>query len=556
MTVVPPPSPADLTEASHRSAMQLYGIYEISKILSGVGSLTEIFATTVSVLQSFLDMNHAFIALLDHNGDPELLATNARDNAAARAYFDSLPEKVIGQIMVTEIPVVVENVAVDTTFVWNSDHWRRSDGNVFMMGVPIRDRDRPIGVLTFDRTWTEHPPRDNDEDLRFLKMVANLVGQTVRLHRLVARDREHLLEDQRRLAHQRALASPEQAASAAQSIIGDSPALREVLEKLRRVACSESPVLLRGESGTGKELFAQALHDLSRRRKKPIVKLNCAALPESVLESELFGHEKGAFTGALTQRKGRFEQADGGTLFLDEIGEISPTFQAKLLRVLQEGEFERVGGNRTLKVDVRLVTATNRNLEAAVAEGSFRADLYYRIAVVPLFLPPLRERREDIPVLAGHFLSRFNVENGVSLGLSSSGVDVLKGCPFPGNIRELESCVRRTAVMASGPLLEARDFACHDDGCLASMLWRGGAPGGRIVSPASPPSSAPASVPPPVVERGPEGGLPEGRLDRQGLVDVMERSGWVQAKAARMLGLTPRQIGYALRRWGIEIRKF
>lgn len=566
MIVVSDSTALGQSNAQPRSAMQLYGIYEISKILSGIGSLDDILATTLSVLQSFLDMNHAFIALLNACGNPELLVTNARDNAAAQAYFDRLPEKAIGQIMVTEIPVLVDNVSVDTTFAWDHAHWQHADGNVFFMGVPIRDRDRPIGVLTFDRTWSEHPPRDNDEDLRFLKMVANLVGQTVRLHRLVARDRERLLEDQRRLAHQREMASPEQARAAARPIIGNSMALRGVLEKLRRVACSDSPVLLRGESGTGKELFAQALHDLSRRRNKPIIKLNCAALPESVLESELFGHEKGAFTGALMLRKGRFELADGGTLFLDEIGEISPTFQAKLLRVLQEGEFERVGGNRTLKVNVRLVTATNRNLEAAVAEGSFRADLYYRIAVVPLFLPPLRERRSDIPLLAQHFLNRFNEENGLSLELSTSGVGVLQECPFPGNIRELESCIRRTAVMARGSLMEARDFACHDDGCLAAMLWRGISHDGRPPPPASPPPTSSAAVadasPPAPSPAAPsavpsaEARLAEGRLDRQALVEAMERTGWVQAKAARLLGLTPRQIGYALRKWHIEVRKF
>ena len=182
---------------------------------------------------------------------------------------------------------------------------------------------------------------------------------------------------------------------------------------------------LRGESGTGKELFARAIHDLSPRKAKPFVKLNCAALPESVLESELFGHEKGSFTGAVGQRAGRFELANGGTLLLDEIGEISASFQAKLLRILQEGEFERVGGTKTLKVDVRLVCATNKNLEEAVAKGEFRADLYYRINVVPIFLPPLRERPGDIPHLARAFVQRFNAENGRKMSISQSGLDVL-----------------------------------------------------------------------------------------------------------------------------------
>ncbi len=282
-------------------------------------------------------------------------------------------------------------------------------------------------------------------------MVANLIGQTVRLHRMVIRDRERILDDQRRMEKERELHAPQPDGhrTAASAIIGESPVLRAVMDKVRLVARSNAPVLLRGESGTGKELFAQALHESSPRRDKPFVKLNCAALPESVLESELFGHEKGSFTGAIAQRKGRFELADGGTLFLDEIGEISGSFQAKLLRVLQEGEFERVGGTRTLKVDVRMVSATNRNLEDAVAKGTFRADLYYRLAVVPIALPPLRERPGDIPLLAQEFLRRFNADNKTRVALAPSAMPVLQSCYFPGNVRELENCIRRTATLTA-----------------------------------------------------------------------------------------------------------
>jgi Nif-specific regulatory protein len=305
--------------------------------------------------------------------------------------------------------------------------------------------------------------------------------------------------------------------------------------------------------------------------------LNCAALPESVLESELFGHEKGAFTGAIAQRKGRFELADGGTLFLDEIGDISGAFQAKLLRVLQEGEFERVGGSRTLKVDVRLVAATNRNLEAAVASGEFRADLYYRISVVPIMLAPLRQRREDIPLLAGEFLSRFNDEHGGSLTLSNNALEVLRSCDFPGNVRELESCVRRTAAFTQGSQIVAGDFACRSGSCLSSVLGKTivGKPngGGYVPLPlaaAAPPRSR--VMPPPADSNGTqfdsavpsavvaleESATPPGDdlADRERLVQAMETAGWVQAKAARILGLTPRQMGYALRKHQIDIKKF
>jgi Nif-specific regulatory protein len=354
-------------------------------------------------------------------------------------------------------------------------------------------------------------------------------------------------------------------------IVGRSEAIRSVLDKVRVVARSHLPVLLRGESGTGKELFAQAIHDLSPRKDGPCVKLNCAALPETVLESELFGHEKGAFTGAVAQRKGRFEMADHGTLFLDEIGEISPAFQAKLLRVLQEGEFERVGGTRTLKVDVRLIAATNRNLEAAVTAGTFRADLYYRISVVPIALPPLRERRDDIAPLAIEFLGTFNHTNGTTLTLTSEALKVLSGCEFPGNVRELESCIRRTAAFAQGAMIVADDFACRNDSCLSSLLWK---PEKQATRPGYVPLPVAMAVPRGKPARANSGGdfpLDEPPLpgreespamgsndheERAQLVDAMERAGWVQAKAARLLGLTPRQMGYALRKHDIEIKRF
>jgi Nif-specific regulatory protein len=397
-------------------------------------------------------------------------------------------------------------------------------------------------------------------------MVANLLGQTVRLQQLVARDRERLLQDRNRL--QKALGTNELSRGSAEmnvdGIVGESAALRSVLQKIRVVARSQTTVLLRGESGTGKELFARALHDLSPRREQAFVTLNCAALPETVLESELFGHEKGAFTGAATQRKGRFELADKGTLFLDEIGEISASFQAKLLRVLQLGEFERVGGTSTLKVDVRVVAATNRNLEQAVAAGEFRADLYYRISVVPILLPPLRERTSDIPLLAREFLERFNRENATNLQLTDAAMAVLTACWFPGNVRELENCVRRTATLAGGSDITASDFACRNDECLSAMLWK------------QSPSAQSGGFVPLQIGRGPSRALSpqssavadsessadavlagdDPRTERERLVDVMESVGWVQAKAARVLGLTPRQVGYALRKHEIAIKKF
>jgi transcriptional regulator with PAS, ATPase and Fis domain len=235
--------------------------------------------------------------------------------------------------------------------------------------------------------------------------------------------------------------------------------MKELFDLLPVVAQSKSTVLIEGESGTGKELVAHAIHENSSRREGPFIKVNCAALSEGVLESELFGHVRGAFTGAVSSKPGRFEMASGGTLFLDEIGEISAAMQVKLLRVLQEEEFERVGGTKTLKVDVRVIAATNRDLKKAIEEGSFRKDLYYRLRVVPLSLPPLRERREDIPLLVSAFLARYNAEFGKNLeGVTQSALDVLLNHSYPGNIRELQNIMEHAVLLSSGRMLDVKDL--------------------------------------------------------------------------------------------------
>ena len=362
--------------------------------------------------------------------------------------------------------------------------------------------------------------------------------------------------------------------------------MRSLFTNIESAARSNATVLLRGETGTGKEVFAQAIHDCSPRAKNAFVKVNCAALPESMIESELFGHEKGSFTGAVSERKGRFELAHRGTLFLDEIGEISPAFQAKLLRVLQEGEFERVGGAKTLKVDTRIVCATNRNLEDAVANGQFRADLYYRINVVTLILPPLRDRPDDIPDLARALLQRFSLENNRRLSFSQDAIATLTNCKFPGNVRELENCVRRTATLAPDATIVGEDFDCHRGMCLSARLWKGqpkslagvnapeelSAPVAAAAAALPDPRNAPAVVQPAnpssiiddtvSADWAPSCPLPTAPfvthpvlVERQKLVDAMERSGWVQAKAGRLLGLSPRQVGYALHRHGVEVKR-
>ncbi len=313
-------------------------------------------------------------------------------------------------------------------------------------------------------------------------------------------------------------------------IVGSSPALHQVLTVVRKVAKSNSTILIRGETGTGKELIAGALHHNSLRASRNFVKVNCAALQENLLESELFGHEKGAFTSADRQRIGRFEQADGGSLFLDEIGDMSASTQAKILRVLQEHEFERLGGTRTIKVDVRLVAATNRDLPTMVADGEFREDLYYRLNVVTIEMPPLRERKEDILALASWFIRRFGSELKKKLdGADTEAQKLLVRYNWPGNIRELENAIERAALLAEGNVIRAEDLRLGD------FSTMGG-----------------AKDPAPVVKIPPSGIALE-EVERQALLEALRMSNWVQKDAAELLAISPRVMNYKIKTLGIEL---
>ena len=313
-------------------------------------------------------------------------------------------------------------------------------------------------------------------------------------------------------------------------IVGASGALNSVLEIVKKVARSNTTVLIRGETGTGKELIAGAIHHNSHRAGRNFVKVNCAALQENLLESELFGHEKGAFTGADKQRVGRFEQADGGTLFLDEIGDMSPNTQAKILRVLQEHEFERLGGTRTLRVDVRLIAATNRNLSAMVAGGQFREDLYYRLNVVAVDMPPLRDRKDDIPDLATFFQRRFAGELKKKVdGIQPDALKLLMRYNWPGNIRELENAIERAMLLTEGPFIQATDLRLGE------------------LAP-----STPSGEPQPAV-RIPPTGIALEEVERQAVVEALRMSNWVQKDAAELLSISPRVMNYKIKTLGIEI---
>jgi Nif-specific regulatory protein len=311
-------------------------------------------------------------------------------------------------------------------------------------------------------------------------------------------------------------------------IISASRRMQEALNLVGRVAPSQATVLILGESGTGKELFARAIHYASPRAEKPLVKVNCAALPENLLESELFGHEKGAFTGAVARRIGRFEQADQGSIFLDEIGDLSPALQAKLLRVLQEKEIERVGSNQTLKIDVRMIAATNRNLEEAIRKGTFREDLYYRLNVVTISLPPLRERKEDIPILIDYFMKKYSEENRKEIrSLSRESRDLLLKYDYPGNVRELENIVERAVVLCRGEMITSQDLPLNLRESKTETALN---------------QARQAHTLPETVET----------VERQLILGALERSGGIQTRAAEELGINERVLRYKMKKYKIS----
>jgi DNA-binding NtrC family response regulator len=314
-----------------------------------------------------------------------------------------------------------------------------------------------------------------------------------------------------------------------ENIVGESPQMREVFRTIEKVARSNATVLVLGETGVGKELVAEALHRNSSRADRPFVKMNCAALHESLLESELFGHERGAFTGADRQRTGRFELANEGTLFLDEIGNMTPSTQTKVLRVLQEREFERLGGSRTVKVDVRLVAATNKDLEEAIKHGEFREDLYYRLNVVSVNVPPLRERKEDIVPLASHFIDRFAKELKKDVrGLEPAAVRALKRHTWPGNIRELENTIERAVLMAESRFLQEDDL---------NLGASGRSPADNVAS---------------LNLRLPPTGIALDELERQAILEALRISNWVQKDAAKFLGISSRVMNYKVAKYEIK----
>ncbi len=502
---------------------QLGALFAVSCVLSRSLDLQCTLSEVLEVLHENGRLSKGMVTLVDdESGDLLVTALQAGDRATFESVRYQPGEGVLGRILAENQPWIVARVEDEPRFLGRLGIYQP---NLPFIGVPIR-----IGESGAIGVFAAQPP-DCDQHLeahaRFLEMVANLIGQTVRLSRMVEAEQRELREERDTLRRQ------VKGAHGFHNIIGHTDSMELVFEQIRQVARWNTTVLIRGESGTGKELIANAIHYNSRRSGQSFVKLNCAALPDNLLESELFGHEKGAFTGAVSLRKGRFEQADGGTLFLDEVGEISATFQAKLLRVLQEGEFERVGGTRTLKVDVRIIAATNSALETAVQAGEFREDLYYRLNVMPIYLPALRERIEDVPDLARFLVDKISQSQGRQLHITDSALRVLMRHHWPGNVRELANCLERAAVMSKAGTIDRE-----------AINMAGLRPETAETDTAVPP-------PPPKVD------LNDPHLDeRERVIAALEEAGWVQAKAARLLNMTPRQIAYRIQVLNIKLRRF
>lgn len=490
----------------------LSAFLEVSRVLNSSFDLEKNLFRTMRILGDFLEMERGSVFLVDYNTrELKIVAAHGLTKEQIERGKYRIGEGIVGRVLEKGFPVVILNVGEEPLFL-NKTGSRIEKNGISFLCVPIKFKGEPIGVLSADRIFKDSAITV-DEDIRVLEIVASIIAQYVilwRHYRESEQERENL-----KLELRGRYSLP--------NIIGSSDKMQEVFEAVHRVAHSRATVILYGESGTGKELIAKSIHYMSPRAKWPFVKFNCASIPEGLLESELFGHEKGAFTGAITTRKGRFELANGGTILLDEIGDLSINLQPKILRVLQEREFERVGGDKIIKVDVRLIAATSRNLEELVSKGKFREDLYYRLNVVPIFLPPLRERREDIPLLIGHFVRRFNEENKKNVSISPEAIRVLIDYNWPGNIRELENTIERLVVMSTRNTIKPSDLPIN------------------LKLP------APKNI---LQKESLKTGIKE--IEKSMILDALEKNGWVQAKAARLLGLTPRQIGYKIKKYNLQ----
>jgi len=519
-----------------RDIRELTALYEISRAISSSLNLNDVLTQIMQILHDKMGMERGTLTLLDPKTKELSIEVGfGLEKEAIRRGRYMIGEGITGRVVAANKPMVVPNVGEDPLFLDRT----RSRGdlkNIAFICVPIQLDAKAIGAISVDRLFRED--MSFDEDVRLLTIIASMTTQAVRIHEMVAEEKKVLQRENTLLKQElKKVFHPT-------NIVGDSKRMSDVYATIELVSRTTATVILRGESGTGKELVAHAVHYHSERADGPFIKISCAALPETLLESELFGYEKGACTGATMNKLGRFELAHGGTLFLDEIGDISASTQVKLLRVLQEKEFERIGGTNTIRVNIRLITATNKDLEKEVREGRFREDLYYRLNVVPLFLPPLRERREDIPMLVKHFLEKISQEHKKNVSyISDDAMNYLMSYAWPGNVRELQNAVERAVVM------------CQSDTLTANLLPIPGEKGFPSLASFKPPVHASQLEDEETEAEGVSvpGSLPDRveTLEKTTISKILAQTENNQRKAAKLLGLTERMLGYKIKKYGL-----
>jgi Nif-specific regulatory protein len=505
---------------SEVSELQL--LFEISQLLDQSMDIRDVVNPVIKAIGKYTGMVRGSITLL--NRDTGLLVTEASHGLSTKQEKlgqYTLGEGITGKVVRTGRPVAVPKVSEEPLFL-NRTKSRENlnKDEISFICVPIKVDNEVIGTLSADKLFDDKISLD--EDVRLLSIIASMVAQAVRLRQEIEQHQQQLIEENTRLQEElRDRFRPS-------NIVGRANVMQNVYDMIAQVASSDTTVLIRGESGVGKELVAHSIHYNSLRATKPYVKVNCAALPETLIESELFGHEKGAFTGATTQRKGRFELANGGTIFLDEIGDLSPHTQIRLLRVLQEKEFERVGGTQTIRVDVRVIAATNRNLEELIETEEFRQDLFYRLSVFPIHIPPLRERKSDILELANYFLEKYSKQsNKKILRISTPAIDMLTRYHWPGNVRELENCVERAILLSQDGVLHGHHL---------------------------PPTLQTAEASNTVMK----GTLEEtvDRVEKEMIIEALKNVRGNKRKAAKVLGITERIMGLRVEKHHINPRDY
>jgi len=505
--------------AAARTLTELELLYRISCLLDESLDLREVVHPVIEALARHMDMKYATLTLLNRKtGEIAIEAAHGLSPQQARKGRYRLGEGVTGRVVLTGEPAIIPRTSESREFLDRTGRGKRAETSFIC--VPITVGQKVVGALSVD----EHSKPESvlQEDVRLLEIVASMIAQAVKLRQAAQEEQDRLEAENARLRTElKARFRPA-------NIVGNSREMQQVYDQIAQVARSQSTVLIVGETGTGKELVAHAIHYNSDRADRPFIRVHAAALPESIIESELFGHERGAFTGAVGERKGRFELADGGTLFLDEIGEMTPALQIKLLRVLQEREFERVGGTKTIRVNVRVLAATNRDLMPLVKAGRFREDLYYRLHVFPIYVPPLRKRAADVVLLADYFLEKYAKETGRQVRrLSSAAIDMLMSYHWPGNVRELENTMERAVLVAGGDVI----YPHHLPPTLQTAEATGTPVRGDLASLVA-------------------------AYERDLIADALKSSRGNMAGAARALGSTQRIIAYKVGRYGIPPKKY